>query len=241
MDLPCSRRSLWLHAGGTNPGSTASHSQCCATCDPAFPIAGQGRLLRSRSISGLFSRSLYSGLQPPCLRFAVAVTGHHARLGSRLLARLYRGRHLRRQSSTRLHGATRPDPYGPNSGIRLPPRVYDGETLVLRLAVRAPARVTRAPGSVSGACFAGSHSPWPPPFAPPAPLRSGPRCSSASQLLWQSLTSRDRASSATAPRLPDADRWRLPNGRSRDLPVPGQGSSATARVSVPSGSPGRSR
>src|SRR5215813_11852590 len=50
---------------------------------------------------------LYSGLQPPCLRFAVAVTGHHARLGSRLLARLYRGRHLRRQTSTRLQGATR--------------------------------------------------------------------------------------------------------------------------------------
>ena len=32
-----------------------------------------------------------------------------------------------------------------------------------------------------------------------------PLCSSASQLLWRSLTSHDRASSATAPRLPDAD------------------------------------
>src|ERR1700719_4266652 len=51
-----------------------------------------------------------SGLQPPCLRFAAAVTGRHARLGTRLLARLYRGRHLRRQTSTRLQGATRPDP-----------------------------------------------------------------------------------------------------------------------------------
>src|SRR5229473_22155 len=48
-----------------------------------------------------------SGLQPPCLRFATAVTGRHARLGTRLLARLYRGRHLRRLSSTRLQGATR--------------------------------------------------------------------------------------------------------------------------------------
>jgi integrase len=28
-----------------------------------------------------------SGLQPPCLRFAAAVTGRHARLGTRLLAR----------------------------------------------------------------------------------------------------------------------------------------------------------
>jgi len=47
-----------------------------------------------------------SGLQPPCLRFAAAVTGRHARLGTRLLARLYRRRHLRRLSSTRLQGAT---------------------------------------------------------------------------------------------------------------------------------------
>jgi hypothetical protein len=33
--------------------------------------------------------------RPPCLRFAVTVTGHHARLGSRLLATLYRGGHPR--------------------------------------------------------------------------------------------------------------------------------------------------
>ena len=51
-----------------------------------------------------------SGLQPPCLRFATAVTGRHARLGSRLLARLYRGRHRRRQTSTRLQGATLIEP-----------------------------------------------------------------------------------------------------------------------------------
>ena len=89
-----------------------------AACDSAFPFEGQGRLLRSRSISGLFSRSLYSGLQPPCLRFAVALTGHHARLASRLLARLYRGRHFRRQSSTHLHGATPTDPDAQDYCIR---------------------------------------------------------------------------------------------------------------------------
>ncbi len=77
-----------------------------AVRDSAFPFERQGRLLRSRSISGLYSRSLHSGLQPPCLRFATPVTGRHARLGSRLLARLCRGRHLRRQTSTRLQGAT---------------------------------------------------------------------------------------------------------------------------------------
>jgi hypothetical protein len=48
----------------------------------------------------------HSGLQPFCLRFAAAVTGRHARLDTRLLARLYRGRHLRRLSSTHLQGAT---------------------------------------------------------------------------------------------------------------------------------------
>jgi hypothetical protein len=34
-------------------------------------------------------------------------------------------------------------------------------------------------------------------------------CSSASQLLWEGQTSHDRASSATAPRLPDADQSRM--------------------------------
>jgi hypothetical protein len=91
-------------------------------------------------------------------------------------------------------------------------------------------------GSESGACFAGSHSPWTPPFAPPAPLRSGSLYSSASQLLWQSPTSRDRASSATANRLPDAHCRGLPNGRSRDLPVPARGASTHASSSI---TPGR--
>jgi len=81
-----------------------------ASWDSAFPFEGQGRLLRSRSISGLFSRSLHSGLQPPCLRFAVAVTGHHARLGTRLLAKLCRGRHSRRLGYMRFQGATLTDP-----------------------------------------------------------------------------------------------------------------------------------
>jgi hypothetical protein len=142
MDLPCSRCSLWLHAGGTNPGSTAGHSHCCAACDSAFPFERQGRLLRSRSISGLFCRSLYSGLQPPCLRFAVAVTGHHARLGTRLLARLYRGRHLRRRRSTHLQGATLIKPGVPISGTRLSDQLHreahSGGAMCTRRSGRTP-------------------------------------------------------------------------------------------------------
>jgi hypothetical protein len=66
-----------------------------------------------------------SGLQPPCLRFAMTVTGHHARLGTPLRARLYGGRHLRRLNPMRLQGATRTDPYVRNSRIRFLSRAGD--------------------------------------------------------------------------------------------------------------------
>src|SRR6516164_3319166 len=86
------------------------------------------------------------------------------------------------------------------------------------LAVCAPAPVTRSPGSASGTRFADSHFPWSPPFAPPAPQRIAPLCSPASQLLWWSPTSHARASSATAPRLPDADQNIFVTGQTRDIP-----------------------
>ncbi len=53
-----------------------------------------------------------SGLQPPGLRFAMAVTGHHARLGSRLRARLCRGLHFRRLDYKSFQGTTSTDPDG---------------------------------------------------------------------------------------------------------------------------------
>jgi hypothetical protein len=56
---------------------------------------------------GYLSVHFRSGLLSPCLRFAEPVTGRHARLGSRLPARLYRGRHLRRHGFMRFQGATR--------------------------------------------------------------------------------------------------------------------------------------
>src|SRR6266704_3011663 len=80
----------------------------------------------------------------------------------------------------------------PTSGV-------DGE-----LAVCAPAPVTRLPGTEPGTCYAVPHSLWPPPLAPPAPQRIALPCSPASQLLRRGLTSHARASSATAPHLPDA-------------------------------------
>src|SRR3954447_17754982 len=77
--------------------------------------------------------------------------------------------------------------------------------LTAKHAVRGPAPVTRLPGSEPGACGPGPRSPRPPPFAPPTPRTVARRCSPASPLLWRGLTSPARASSATAPRLPDAD------------------------------------
>src|SRR3954466_12392391 len=68
-----------------------------------------------------------SGLLSPCATVAEPVTGHHARLGSRLPAQLYRGRHFRRHGLMRFQGATRTDPSEPNSGTRLLPRVSDGK------------------------------------------------------------------------------------------------------------------
>jgi hypothetical protein len=60
--------------------------------------------------------------------------------------------------------------------------------------------------------------------------------------LRQSLTSPDRASAATAPRLPAADRPpRGAFGRPGDLPVPVQGACVRARFSDHAGSPKRLR
>jgi hypothetical protein len=88
------------------------------------------------------------------------------------------------------------------------------------LSVCVPAPVTRLCGSESGTCFAGPHSPWSPPFAPPAPRRIAPFCSPVSSLLCRGPTSRVRASSATALHLPDAGRQRqCRSGQTRDLPA----------------------
>src|SRR3979490_1765651 len=63
-----------------------------------------------------------------------------------------------------------PEPYVRLSRIRLPPRVCDG-----KVAVYAPAPLSREPASEPSTCFAGAYSPWPPPFAPPTPLRPPPQ------------------------------------------------------------------
>jgi hypothetical protein len=65
---------------------------------------------------GYVSVHFRSGLHPPCLRFAAAVARRHARLGTRLLVRLCRGRHLRQLNFMRFQGAT---PTPPNVRFRI--------------------------------------------------------------------------------------------------------------------------
>ena len=110
------------------------------------------------------------------------------------------------------------------------------------LCVHGLFSVTRYRGSESVACVTIPCSPWSRPLAPPTPplLSQQQFCSQASQLLWPSLTSRVRASSATAPRLPDAGQP-ITTGQTRDLPVPVQGACAHARFCDHAGSGGCSR
>jgi hypothetical protein len=107
-----------------------------------------------------------------CLRFGPRVAATPARLAPVPLAQLWTD-----QTCTgKLISAS---PIAPR--IRLPPWMFDGKAL--RPSVRAPASVTRFPGSVSGACGAGSRSPRPPPFAPSPPLPVPRFCSATSSLL----------------------------------------------------------
>jgi len=146
-------------------------------------------------------------------------TGRHARLGSQLLARLCRGRHLRRQSSTRLQGATLTDPdkilsHHPARAIarRLPPsterRAPPGEpvgpksaamTHLLRSSpITGPSSLIRGSPPLSDASVL-SASRWAP--LVPFPLASSERFS-------RSLQEPDRASRC----LP-----RMPLGRYKDI------------------------
>jgi hypothetical protein len=81
---------------------------------PSSPLRDRVDCFNHDRFRGYAPVHFRSGLLPSALRFAVYVTGHHARFGTRLSARLCRGRHLRQLTSIRLQGATLTDPYVPN-------------------------------------------------------------------------------------------------------------------------------
>jgi hypothetical protein len=80
----------------------------------------------------------------------------------------------------------------------------------LRSVVCVPAPVTRFPGSESGPCVAGPHSPWSRPLAPPAPQRIAPPCSPASHYYYGRVRLPTFVHHRLRFSLPDADQSGLP-------------------------------
>src|SRR6202011_5970622 len=104
MDLPCSHEILGCMPAVRTPEASRTLTASCPGILPS-PLRDKVGAFHHDRFRGYVSVHFRSGLHPPCLRFAVAVAGHHARLGTRLLVRLCRGRHHRRLNSMRLQGA----------------------------------------------------------------------------------------------------------------------------------------
>src|ERR1017187_9321352 len=100
-------------------------------CISAFPIEGEGRLLRSGSISRLIIPFTFV----PACTFSVyasqwVLPPAHARLDTWLLARRCHDGHLRPLNLLRFKAQPRTEPSGPDSGTRLPPWVFDEKAAV---------------------------------------------------------------------------------------------------------------
>jgi hypothetical protein len=108
----------------------------------------------------------------------MAVAGHHARLGTQLLAKLCRGLHFRRLNSVSFQGTTRTDPY-----VRVYAYCsYHGLMAAKLLAAHRPFRGDMPFHSVSGACGIERCSPRPVPFPPQPPQKISLPCSAGSQV-----------------------------------------------------------
>ncbi len=107
MDLPCSRQAPWLHAGGKNPGSTSARSRWRGLRF-RLPLSGRGSATPSTiDFGAMFPFTDVPACNPPVYASQRPLPGATQDSGQRLLARLYRDRHLRRLSSTHLQGTTR--------------------------------------------------------------------------------------------------------------------------------------
>src|SRR5215471_15603606 len=103
--LPCSHEVLWLHAGGTNPGSISGHSlyRIQRFCLPRRGIGS------ATSITIDFG-AIFPFTDVPAYNLPVYAsqcrTSHHARLGTRLPAKLCHGHHFRQLNFMSFQGAT---------------------------------------------------------------------------------------------------------------------------------------
>jgi hypothetical protein len=105
----------------------------------AFPGYGIGSGTSTIEFGTPLAFTAVSAAKPPCLRFAMAVSGHHVRLGTRLRARLCRGLHFRRLNfmSFKAQPTQIPPKRNPHTG--LPPWVSDGKA-IMRLGMTLFAR-----------------------------------------------------------------------------------------------------
>ncbi len=93
--------------------------------DFCLPLRATGSATSTTfDFGAIFPFTFVPAYKSPCLRFAVTVTGHHARLGTRPLARLCRGGHPRPLNFMRLQGAMLIKPDVPIAGIRLSDRLH---------------------------------------------------------------------------------------------------------------------
>ena len=127
--LPCSHAVLWLHAGGTNPGSISGHSLYRIQ---RFRLPHRG--IESATPITIDFGAIFPFTDVPAYSLPVYAsqcrTSHHARLGTRLPARLCHGHHFRQLNFMSFQGATRTDPAVQNErrgffkrSSLLPPRV----------------------------------------------------------------------------------------------------------------------
>jgi hypothetical protein len=100
---------------GTNPGSIARPSPLSRAWRSCFPHRGIGSATSNRSISGLILPfTCVPAYTLPVYASQGVSPHHHARLGTRRLARLYRGSHLRLLNSMRF---PRRNPHRPGRAV----------------------------------------------------------------------------------------------------------------------------
>src|SRR4029450_1057900 len=77
-------KSFGCMPAGRTPEASRTLTVSCPGILPS-PLRDKVGAFDHDRFRGYVSVHFRSGLRPPCLRFAVAVAGHHARLGTRLL------------------------------------------------------------------------------------------------------------------------------------------------------------
>jgi hypothetical protein len=162
MDLPCSRSSSWLHAGGKSPRSTSIHSRY-RELRSCLPLSGLGSATAiTIDFGAMFPFTAVPACNLPVYAWQRPLPADHARLGTRLARPPFPMVELNALAS---HNPPRSPRSGPRD--RSPGRTAlpDGAPGRMRVSLPAPHRRRRPPALRKIA---------PPQFAP-APSSRCPR------------------------------------------------------------------